>query len=324
MKQVRQSAISSVPKYDRYLRVDKRFITEGEQIEFNLYAAADKSDMSLFLQSETVVDGSAKVRLREIELLYISEAERQQFEDYVARHLRAIARNSAMPLDEKVTIIYEKASEALESMFHNPEALENVAKAQTIVGGVVDTILHDNATVASLMKITAHDYYTHTHSINVSFYALCLGDFLRMGEKDLEALGMAALLHDLGKSKVSETIINKNGRLSEAEFEIMKGHPAMGYEIACSLGISDNRILSGIRHHHEKLSGNGYPDRLGGERISHFARIIGVCDVFDALTTKRAYKDPMRSFDALLLMKNEMQGHLDMGVVDTFIKMLRE
>ncbi len=306
------------------MRVDKRFIAEGEQIAFNLYEPAEKSAMSLFLQSDTVVDDDAKERLRAIELLYISEAERRQFEDYVARHLRSIARNSEMPLDEKVTIIYEKASEALESMFQNPEALENVAKAETIVGGVVDTILHDNATVASLMKITAHDYYTHTHSINVSFYALCLGDFLRMGEKDLEALGMAALLHDLGKSKVSETIINKNGRLSDAEFEVMKGHPGMGYDIACSLGISDNRVLSGIRHHHEKVAGHGYPDRLGGESISKFARIIGVCDVFDALTTKRSYKEPMRSFDALLLMKNEMRDHLDMDVVNSFIRMLRE
>jgi HD-GYP domain-containing protein (c-di-GMP phosphodiesterase class II) len=135
---------------------------------------------------------------------------------------------------------------------------------------------------------------------------------------------MAAVLHDLGKSKIDYEIINKNGKLSDEEFAHMKCHPAFGHEIALKLGIDDERILSGIRHHHEKIQGGGYPDNLKGEQISYFARIIGVCDVFDALSTKRSYKDPMSSFESLLLMKQQMSEHLDMDIVNAFIKMLHK
>ena len=309
----------------KYKRIDKRLITEGSQINFNLFLPNEsKSAMSLFLKSDTAVDGNAKVKLREIEGLYISEEEEALYQAYVAQHLQIIARNGDIPTHQKAQLVYEKATEAIDAMFKNPESLENVKNAQDVVNSSIEMILSDSSAVESLMKITAHDYYTHTHSISVSIYTLSLGAFLGIAGKDLEVLGMAAILHDLGKSKVDYEIINKNGKLSDDEFAQMKNHPAFGYEIALKLGITDDRVLSGIRHHHEKIVGGGYPDNLRGEEISQFARIIGVCDVFDALSTKRSYKDPMSSFESLKLMKEQMVGHLDMGMVDAFIKMLHK
>lgn len=309
----------------RYKAIDKRLITEGSEISFNLFLTNDtKTEMSLFLQSETAVDGDAKVKLREIETLYVSEEDEERYNEYVAQHLQSIAKNRDIPTEEKARLVYAKAAEAVDAMFKNPESLENVKNAQPLVDNFIDIILHDNCAVESLMKITAHDYYTHTHSINVSIYTLSLGSFLGITGKDLEVLGMSAILHDLGKSKIDYEIINKNGKLTDDEFIQMKQHPALGHEIALKLGIEDERILSGIRHHHEKIEGGGYPDNLKEDQISQFARIIGVCDVFDALSTKRSYKDPMSSFASLLLMKQQMQGHLDMGMVDAFIRMLHK
>ncbi|MDO9055292.1 MAG: HD-GYP domain-containing protein [Sulfuricurvum sp.] len=310
-------------KQKKYKRIDKRLITEGSQIDFNLFLTNEtKNAMTIFLQSDSAVNGDTKVKLREVEMLYISEDEEEQYQSYVNKHLQSIARNSDIPTEQKARLIYEKASETIDAMFSNPESLKNVENAQPVVNNFIDIILNDTSAVESLMKITAHDYYTHTHSINVSIYTLSLGSFLGITGKELEVLGMAAILHDLGKSKIDYEIINKNGKLTEDEFMQMKNHPALGHEIALNLGISDERILSGIRHHHEKISGGGYPDNLNGEQISQFARIIGVCDVFDALSTKRSYKDPMSSFESLKLMKEQMEGHLDMGLVNTFIKML--
>ncbi len=143
-------------------------------------------------------------------------------------------------------------------------------------------------------------------------------------KEELNLLGKAALLHDLGKSKIEPDIVNKNGSLSEKEFLAMKMHPAFGYEIAKKMGIDNKDILDGIRHHHEKLDGRGYPDGLKDSEIGLFARIIGVCDVFDALTTQRSYKKAMRSIDALRLMKEDMKNHLDADILNTFIKMLRK
>lgn len=312
-------------KAKKYKRIDKRLITEGPQIGFNLFLPNEtKTVMSLFLQSDTAVDGTAKVKLREIEGLYISEEDEVLYREYVARHLQSIAKNSDIPIDQKAKIVYERAIETIDAIFKNPESLENVKQAEDIVHTTLEMILNDGSAVESLMKITAHDYYTHTHSLNVSIYTLSLGVFLGIKGRDLEVLGMAAVLHDLGKSKIDYEIINKNGKLSDEEFAHMKCHPALGHEIALKLGIDDERVLSGIRHHHEKIQGGGYPDNLKGEQISYFARIIGVCDVFDALSTKRSYKDPMSSFESLLLMKQQMSEHLDMDIVNAFIKMLHK
>lgn len=310
-------------KQKKYKRIDKRLITEGSQIDFNLFLTNEtKNAMTIFLQSDSAVSGDTKVKLREVEKLYISEDEEEQYQSYVNKHLQSIAKNSDIPTEQKARLIYEKASETIDAMFRNPESLKNVENTQPVVNNFIDIILNDTSAVESLMKITAHDYYTHTHSINVSIYTLSLGSFLGITGKDLEILGMAAILHDLGKSKINYEIINKNGQLTEDEFMQMKNHPALGHEIALNLGINDERILTGIRHHHEKIRGGGYPDNLKGEQISQFARIIGVCDVFDALSTKRSYKDPMSSFESLKLMKEQMEGHLDMELVNAFIKML--
>lgn len=307
----------------RYKSIDKRLITEGSSLDFNIFSSNDtKTAMSIFLQSDSAVDGNTKVKLREIEQLYIHEDEEALYNAYVEKHIQSIAKNIEISTEEKGRLVYERASEAIDSMFSNPESLENIKRTQPVVTSFIDLILNDNSAVESLMRITAHDYYTHTHSINVSIYTLSLGAFLGIQGEELEALGMSAILHDLGKSKIDYEIINKNGKLTDEEFESMKRHPALGHEIAIALGIEDERILSGIRHHHEKIEGGGYPDNLKGDQISKFARIIGTCDVFDALSTKRSYKDPMSTFTSLKLMKESMKSHLDMSMVNALISML--
>lgn len=312
-------------KPKRYKSIDKRVITEGEKLTFDLYLPNDeRTAMSRYLQSDTVVDGNDKVRLREVEKVYIDEEDSLLYEAYVQDHIQTIARCEHISMDDKAIIVYEKASSVIDEMFRNPESLEMAKNVKPVVDSIVDIILHDTKAVESLLKITAHDFYTHTHSINVSIYTLSLGAYLGMDEEELRILGMAAVLHDIGKSKVNYDIINKNGKLTDIEFEEMKTHPAAGHKIALHLGITDERILTGIRHHHEKLVGGGYPDGLKGDEISHFARIIGVCDVFDALTTKRSYKDPMTTFESIKLMKEVMKGHLDFDIVNSLIRMLHK
>jgi len=305
-----------------YKSIDKRLITEGAKVDFTVYEADNtKTQMTAFLQSDTVVCGDKKVYLREIENLYVDQDEYNRYESYAEKHLHSIASNPDIPFTEKADIVYKKASEVMDNLFKNPDSLENMQKSQNIVDGFVSLALQDEATLESIMKIAAHDYYTHTHSINVSIYSLSLAKFLGLKDKDLEDMGMASMMHDLGKSKVDAAIINKNGKLSDAEFTEMKNHPQRGYDIAVKMGIKDSRILSGIRDHHEKLDGGGYPRGLKDKQISLFARIIAVADVFDALTTKRSYKDAMPSFQAIKIMKNQMDTHLDMRLINALVKM---
>jgi HD-GYP domain-containing protein (c-di-GMP phosphodiesterase class II) len=288
------------------------------------YPNETKTKMILLIETGSNVTSDMKVTLRGIDKLYVKDSDHPAYQLYLDSHIQHIAARSDISTEEKAAIVYEKATEVMNNMFHNPEALGNVQEIQPLVGGFIDIVLHDQNAVESLMQITAHDYYTHTHSINVSIYTISLGSFMGISGDELKTLGTAAVLHDIGKSKVDYNIINKNGRLDDMEFTEMKRHPGEGHAIALKLGITDERILTGIRHHHERLEGGGYPDNLKGDQVSKFARIIGVCDVFDALSTKRSYKDPMRSFEALVLMKKEFSTHLDMSMVNAFIKMLHK
>ena len=312
-------------KSKQYKLIDKSFITEGAEVFFDIHELnEDEKSLSLFITENTQIDGDLKIKIRESRELYILSDKQEQYDDYCALHLRSIAQDENLSFDVKSLVLYQKAEKVMNGLFNDPEALGNAELAHEIVDDMMYNILDDDFTVSSMMKIAAHDYYTHTHSINVSIYALSLGKFLGLADNILHALGASAVLHDLGKSKVNVDIINKNGKLDTTEFDEMMNHPSWGHEIALKIGITDKRILSGIRHHHEKMNGTGYPDKLPEDKISIFARIIGVCDVFDALTTKRSYKDPMTSFNAFKLIKNQMDGHLDMKIVDALAKLLSQ
>ena len=312
-------------KVTKYILIEKGVITEGAVITFNIYNRShDAQNVEIFMEKDHEITGDDKIRVAEVDSLYIQKDDRELYDEYFGSHLRTIAKSHHLPFETKSVIVYNKAEKIMKQMFENPDALGNVEVYQEVVDDLIFTILDDDFTVASLMRIAAHDYYTHTHSINVSIYSISLGKYIGLEGDDLKDLGSSALLHDLGKSKVNYEIINKNGKLTTTEFDEMKSHPAQGDDIARDLGITNKRILSGIRSHHEKLDGSGYPDRLKDNAITLFPRIIGICDIFDALTTKRSYKDPMTTFNSFKLIKNQMQGHLDEKLLKSFIVMLKK
>lgn len=324
MKRIRIRNVITETDPQKYLAIEKWILDIDDVLECDLFIGVGfRNDKELLLEKNLPITEPVKTRIDQVRELYIREEDMTVYNTFIDKIVQAVAQNTKIAITKKAAVIYRQASVILDEMFSNPEALENVPKSKKVVNTFVNTIFSDSHAIESLIKITAYDYYTHTHSINVCVYALSLGSYLKLTEEVLEELGMSALLHDLGKSKVDKNITNKNGRLTHDEYQQMKHHPSYGYAIAVKLGISDRRVLDGIRHHHEKLDGSGYPDGLYGMQITLFARIIAVCDVFDALSTKRTYKDRLSSFDALHLMKETMKNHLDMEIVDDFIKMQR-
>jgi len=308
-----------------YILFDKRLLNVGDKIDFDLFSTDENaSHMRLYLQSDTVIDEETKSHLGEVEEIYVLEKERLKYEHFVEEHLQSVAKSDRLTLDEKTDIIYSAAVDLVHELYSNPGASHNVERSKKIVTPILQSIIYNQKTISSYIKIIEYDYYTYTHSLNVSIYAMSLGAELNMGEEELSELGQAALLHDLGKSRIDRQIVNKESRLTSEEYEQMRTHPEHGYDIALELGIGNRKILDGIRHHHEKLNGMGYPDRLQGEEITLFPRLIGVCDVFDALTTRRSYKSALESYDALYMMKKKMGHHLDLCYVNSFIKMLHE
>jgi putative nucleotidyltransferase with HDIG domain len=309
------------------MMIDKHIIVANDTIFFDLYApdvSSGENVMALCLAGGTRVDAPLRARLLQKETLYIDTEQKALYQEYVEKHLQRIARDRTISMDEKTKLIYSVAADTVDAIYKFPDLSVNADRSMNIVRPILDTILSDEKTIVSYIKILEHDYYTHTHCLNVGIYAMSLGNDLGLEEEELVRLGQSGLLHDLGKSHIDNRIINKNGKLDSREFEIIKEHPELGYEIALQIGISDSEILDAIRHHHEKLDGVGYPDALNSREISLFPRIVGICDIFDALTTRRSYKNPLNSFDALHLMKTQMHDHLDMSLVDRFIRILHD
>jgi len=165
--------------------------------------------------------------------------------------------------------------------------------------------------------IDAKDPYTRGHSERVSSYSMAMARHLGLSQEQVFRVHIAAILHDVGKLGIREGILNKPGGLSEDEFEIMKQHPAIGAQIMSPIRMLKD-IIPGIRNHHETWDGNGYPDHLKGEEIPMVARIIGIADTFDAMTTTRPYQKAM-TLEYVLAKMNSMAGsRFDPVVMNAF------
>ncbi len=306
---------------NKFIAIDETIVCTGDVAEFSLYYPLSiGSDMQCFIKKGEEISNKSRLVLSEQKALYISYEDKELYDEYCNLYSINLKKNE---FDKKTALVYSKASTIIDELFSNPEALGASRKAKKVVNDLVNIILDDHFTIRSLMSIAAHDYYTHTHSLNVSVYALSLGAFLKFEKEELSALGESALLHDLGKSKISPEIINKNGRLTDLEYNKMKKHPELGFYLAMQMGISNKDVLHGIKFHHEKMDGSGYPSRLRGDSIPINARIIALCDIFDALTSKRSYKPALTSFDALKLIKSDMSTHIDLKLLNSMILMFR-
>jgi HD-GYP domain-containing protein (c-di-GMP phosphodiesterase class II) len=166
--------------------------------------------------------------------------------------------------------------------------------------------------------IDAKDPYTHGHSERVSSFSMAISRHLGLTQEEVFRVHIAAILHDVGKLGIRESILNKPGGLSDEEFDIMRQHPSIGAQIMSPIRMLKD-IIPGIRNHHETWNGKGYPDQLNGEEIPMVARIIGVADTFDAMTTTRPYQQAM-TLDYVLAKMRSMSGtRFDPVVIDAFI-----
>lgn len=170
-----------------------------------------------------------------------------------------------------------------------------------------------------VMRLRAKDSYTYYHSVSVCSLMVNFARELGLAEEEVHLAGLAGLLHDIGKAAVPESILNKPGRLTVEEWQEIKQHTVRGYDLLRLAGDVPPLALDVCLHHHEKMDGSGYPFGLGAAEISLAARMGSICDVYDALTSARAYKEASSPVAAIAAMKS-WPGHLDPGLLFTFMK----
>jgi HD-GYP domain-containing protein (c-di-GMP phosphodiesterase class II) len=184
---------------------------------------------------------------------------------------------------------------------------------------ILDEILSNNDIIVNMIDLKIYDDYTYFHSVNVAILALIVGNALKFEKEMLIQLGMAAILHDIGKKFTPKNILSKPGVLTKEEFKIIKEHPSNGYHfIKKSFPSISNVTYIGILQHHERFDGSGYPNGSIGEDISLFGRILAVCDVYDALVSDRPYHKAHLPSEALEFVQGGSGTMFDPVVVLAF------
>ncbi len=191
-----------------------------------------------------------------------------------------------------------------------------------LVEAIAASVARNGGALISLARLKTHDDYTYMHSVAVCALMVALARQLGHGDAATRDAGMAGLLHDLGKARMPLAVLNKPGRLSDAEFSLIKSHPERGHELLQQAGQESALVLDVCLHHHEKIDGSGYPHRLKAGDISLAARMGAVCDVYDAITSNRPYKQGWDPAESIARMAEWRGGHFDEVVFRAFVRSL--
>lgn len=212
------------------------------------------------------------------------------------------------------------AKKQVESMFEEARLGKtiNAESLFPVVETIISSIARNPTAIISVARLKNHDNYTYMHSVAVCALMVALANQLNLDKKQTRLAGQGGLLHDLGKAFMPVEILNKPGALTDAEFDIIKAHPVLGARALEKKNV-DSEVYDVVLHHHEKMDGTGYPDGLKGSEISLFAKMAACCDIYDAVTSIRSYKNPWSPALALQKMAR-WKEHLDVGVFQAFVK----
>jgi putative nucleotidyltransferase with HDIG domain len=222
----------------------------------------------------------------------------------------------------KAKVTYDDAKSTVNHLMENIRIgrSANVAESSAAVDHIVDSVIRNQDALRWLTKIKHQDAYTAEHSLNVCILSATFARFLGHDESEIRRIAMSGLLHDVGKSRVPLDILNKHGRLTADELNIMKEHTTFGKELLMSIGQAD-RIAVDVAHtHHERLDGKGYPRGLKAHQIPYYAKVIALADCYDAITSSRCYDGARASMEALDIIYKCRGVQFDKDLAINFIK----
>lgn len=223
---------------------------------------------------------------------------------------------------KRAAMICARARSAVVSMFQEVRMGKaiNAEAAGELVEEISSSVLRNPGALISLARLKSADDYTYMHSVAVCALMVALARQLGLDEPAVREAGMSGLLHDIGKALMPMDILNKPGKLTDGEFRVIQSHPVEGHRLLAEGKGASETVLDVCLHHHEKIDGSGYPDRLPGDRISLFAKMGAVCDVYDAITSNRPYKAGWDPAESIRRMAEWSAGHFEESVFQAFVK----
>lgn len=299
-----QVAQKTKAKKDKYLAIHLESLRINSILEFDLYIK-QAGETILYRAAHLPFTEKNRTNLLEnnIKNLYVSSDKFKHFQKYIEANINKIIEDPLVDETAKASIVYDSTKLLVKDVLSNPTLKKNIHRSQAMVESTVSFILKGPRAFHNLLKMMSFDYYTYTHSVNVCTFSLALAQYTgitNVGE--LHQIGTGALLHDVGKTRISESILKKEAPLTEDEMDIIRKHPEWGYEIIKETDIIEQVSYYPILQHHERENGSGYPKSLKGKHIHLYSKITAIADTFDAMTTRRAYRQAMGTFPALRKM----------------------
>ncbi|ABB44164.1 metal dependent phosphohydrolase [Sulfurimonas denitrificans DSM 1251] len=288
-----------------YIQFDINTISVDQIVPFDIYIKKD-NDYVIIIEAGTYISETLWSKLKNHEALYISTSDEDK-QILSCKSLRYYIRHNRENHQKRVALLYDVTSKLFNVFIKSQDNKIDPDCTELIIKSIIFLIKYDEYFIKNTMTYLRDEDLLEYHSLHVAIYSLALGHALKYSEIQLIKLGVAALLHDIGLKKIDTNIITKEAKLSAQESQAVQKHCNYSVEIIKQNKILDPYIIDAIMHHHERYDGTGYPNQLTKENISDFAAIIGICDVFDALTSHRPHRKSLSSFEALKLMMKDSE-----------------
>lgn len=286
-----------------------------------------RSSYTLYRSPQVPFTAEDRSRLLDsgVRFVYIRMSDQERLRQQTENAMVATTPETEMPPPDTSAIIYEATIELVNELLAEPSLEKYSARLDSVARSVATVVLRDQRAFAHIFATSHHDFYTATHLVNVGLWMVPLAyDFGVRTHEDLSIVCLAGLMHDIGKIHLPPSLIQKSGKFTDADRNMIRQHPARGWAHLSNRPGIPERVAIVARQHHERLDGSGYPYGLVGESIAPLSRMCAIVDVFDALTAVRPYRDrPMTVSEAIIHLKKETPTRLDSKIVEAWIGLLQ-
>lgn len=294
---------STLKKLLSYIEFDINSIEAGDTVPFDIYIKKDK-DYVIIIEAGTLLTESLYSKLKKQEKLFILKSDESKL-TLTCETLKYYIKHSKNNVEKRIKMLYEVNEKLFDTYLNNKENEIDIKCVILIVKTIVYLIKQEKEFMKKTLPFFLNDDKLSTHSLHVAIYATKLASLINLNNEQLIQIATAGLLHDVGYKKIDSSITKKTAKLNANETVIIRKHPQYSVDILKQNKIYDPYIVNAVMHHHERYDGSGYPGRLQADEISDFASILGICDVFDALTNNRSHRKAYSSYDALKMMMKE-------------------